>query len=166
MHMTHRLRRLAAKFFAISLLAATLFTVDSLASPTPAEARCNGVTHPVRSNFIWGYERVSETPRTNTCDGNNTYTGILKDERADGFCGSVWFRESGTGNQWLSPPGGKVCGNGNTSTFQWTDRNSNSYVYQQFCAELENGELRRCGWGTNDAPPSLSGGPYGVNHGF
>lgn len=166
--MLRRSRRLAAKFLAISLLAATLVTVDSLASPTPAEARCNGVTHPVRSNFVWGYERVSETPRTNTCDGNNTYTGILKDERADGFCVSVWFQETGTGG-WSNPPGGYVCGNNNTSTFQWTDFNGNSYAYQQFCAEVvEDGirVLRRCGWGTADAPPSLSGGPYGVNHGF
>jgi len=66
--MTHRLRRLAARFLAISLLAATLYAVDSLASPRPAEARCNGVNNPVWSNFVWGYLRASETPSAGVGD--------------------------------------------------------------------------------------------------
>lgn len=164
--MLHRLRRLTARFLAIGLLAATLFTVDSLASPSPAEARCNGEGNPVWSNFVWGYLRASETPTAGTCNGNNTYTGVLKDERADGYCVSVWFQETGTGG-WVTPSGGTVCGNNHESTFSWTDRNGNSYVYEQFCVEREStGELVRCGWGTQSAPPSQYGGPYGVNHGF
>ena len=60
--MTHR-RRLAARFLTISLLATTLFAVDSLASPSPAEARCMGVKNPVTSWFAYGgIQRVSETP--------------------------------------------------------------------------------------------------------
>jgi hypothetical protein len=157
MHMSPRLRRLAAKFFTISLLAAALFTVNSLASPSPAEARCTGVNNPVTSWFAWngGSERVSETPRAGTCDGNNIYTGVLKDARADGYCVSVWFKETGIG--WTQPNGGYVCGVGNTSTFQWVDGNGNSTVYQQFCIESPNVTI--CGWGNNT-------GGYATNSGY
>jgi hypothetical protein len=166
--MTHRLRRLAARFFAISLLAATLFTVDSLASPSPAEARCTGQGSPVYSWFRWNNAAVqgSETPGQSTCDGSNIYTGVLKDERADGYCVSVWFQESGT-QGWSRPAGGYVCGAGNQTTFQWRDRNGNSYVYQQFCLHAaSDGITERCGWGTQHDFPTEYGGPYGVNHGF
>jgi hypothetical protein len=72
MPMLHRRRRLAASFLAIGLLAATLFTVDSLAFPDTAEARCNGVNNPVRSTFSYnGVLRVSETPVSGTCNANN-----------------------------------------------------------------------------------------------
>lgn len=155
--MLHRRRRLAASFLTIGLLAATLFAVDSLALPSPAEARCNGVSNPIRSNFIWGYERVSETPSGGTCNGNNIYTGVIKDERADGYCGSVWFKEAGL--PWIRPSGGRVCGVGNTSSFQWYDQNGNSYVYEQFCVEHINGDIVVCGWGS-----TVNG--YGVNHGY
>jgi hypothetical protein len=75
--MLHRRHRLAARFFAIGLLAATLFTVDSLASPSPAEARCTGVNNPVKSTFR--YDRVavqvSETPAAGTCTGTTSIQG-------------------------------------------------------------------------------------------
>jgi hypothetical protein len=157
--MLNRRHRLAASFLAISLLAATLFAVDSLASPSAAEARCDGVNNPVWSNFIWGYLRVSETPGAGTCNGNNTYTGVIKDERADGYCVEVRFKETGT--SWVLPSGGSVCGAGNTSTFQWQDQNGNSYVYEKFCVWPVNdpGDPGTCGWGSTV-------GSYGVNHGF
>jgi hypothetical protein len=142
MHMSHRLRRLAARFFAISLLAAALFTVDSLTSPSPAEARCIGEGNPVYSWFNpGGGVAASEIPGAGTCNGNNIYTGVLEDERSDGLCVAVQFKE--TGIDWTTAPGGTVCGTGNTSTFQWNDRNNNSYVYQRFCV----GGI--CGWGNN-----------------
>ena len=155
--MDHRLRRLAARFFAISLLAATLFTVDSLASPSPAEARCNGQGNPVWSNFVHGVLRVSETPGAGTCDGSNIYTGVLKDERADGYCVEVRFKETGT--SWLLA--GSVCGAGSTTTFQWQDRNGNSYAYQKFCywPVSDPGDPGVCGWGTTV-------GGYGINQGY
>ena len=165
--MTHRLRRLAARFLAIGLLAATLFTVDSLASPTPAEARCTGQGSPVYSWFRYNEPavQVSETPGAGTCDGSNIYTGVLKDERADGYCGSVWFREDGF--VWTQAPGGLVCCYGNTSTFTWRDSNGNSYVYQQFCVERQSPRvIVRCGWGTQHAPATSTGGPYAVNQGY
>lgn len=155
-----RRRRLAARLLAISLLAATLFTVDSLASPSPAEARCNGVNNPVKSTFSYGgYVVASETPRAGTCNGNNTYTGVLKDERADGYCVHVQFMEAG--NPWLPPnPYGNVCGAGKTTTFDWDDVNGNSYVYQHFCiVRSSNNDLVACGWGS-----TING--YGVNHGY
>jgi hypothetical protein len=48
-------------------------------------------------------------------------------------------------------PGGQVCGYGNTSTFQWRDRNGNSTAYEQFCIEpvTAQGDLVACGWGSN-----------------
>jgi hypothetical protein len=160
MQMIHRRRRLAARFLAVGLLAATLFTVDSVTSPRPAEARCNGVNNPVKSTFSYGgYVRVSETPGAGTCNGNNIYTGVLKDERADGYCVHVQFKE--TGYPWLPPsPYGNVCGAGNTVTFQWEDRNGNSYAYQHFCiVRSSNNDLVACGWGNNIDS-------YGVNHGY
>jgi hypothetical protein len=168
MQMRHRLHRLTARFLAISLLAATLFAVDSLASPSPAQARCNGQGNPLKSTFSYGGGvAASDTPGTSTCNGNNTYTGILKDERADGYCVTVWFQETGTPG-WIPASGGfRACGVGNTSEFSWTDRNGNSYVYQQFCLERSStGVDVACGWGTQSAPPSYSGGPYAVNHGY
>jgi hypothetical protein len=160
--MLHRRRRLAASFLTIGLLAATLFTVDSMTFPGSAEARCTGVNNPVRSNFIYGgVERVSETPRAGTCNGNDIYTGVLKDERQDGYCVSVWFHITGQG--WFLPdPGGAgiVCGAGNTSTFEWDDTNNNHQAYQRFCIQrASNMEIVACGWGNQ-----ING--QGLNHGF
>jgi hypothetical protein len=157
MHMSYRLRRLIARFFAVSLLAATLFTVDSLASPSPAEARCNGQGNPVWSNWYrGGVLTASETPGAGTCNRNNIYTGVLRDDRADGYCVVVQFKE--TGIDWTDA--GAVCERGNTSTFQWEDLNGNSYVYQRFCIFplSDPTQTTACGWGT--------GGSYGINHGF
>ena len=167
--MTHQLRRLTARFLAIGLVAATLFTVDSLAAPAPAEARCVGQGNPVYSWFRWNNAAVqaSDTPAAGTCDGSNIYTGQLKDEAQDGYCVSVWFREAGL--NWTLPDSGPniLCGAGNKATFSWRDRNGNSYVYQQFCLHrASNLENVRCGWGDADAGPSPTGGPYGVNSGY
>jgi hypothetical protein len=104
---------------AVSLLAATLFTVDSLASPNPAEARCQGVNNPVTSWMNYnGYKRVSETPAAGTCNKNDLYAGVLKDERADGLCVVVEFEIPG--QAWFLPQNGTgiVCGVGNTARFE------------------------------------------------
>jgi hypothetical protein len=169
MHMSHRLRRLTARFLAVGLLAATLFTVDSLAASSPAEARCIGQGNPVYSWFRWNNAEIqaSETPGQGTCNGNDTYSGQLKDEAQDGYCVSVWFREAGL--NWTLPDSGPdiLCGNGNKATITWNDRNGNSYVYQQFCLHTASNLANvRCGWGTQHAAPSPSGGPYGVNSGY
>jgi hypothetical protein len=142
--MIHRRRRLAARFLAVGLLAAALFTVDSVTSHRPAEARCNGVNNPVKSTFSYGgYVRVSETPGAGTCNGNNIYTGTIKDERADGYCVTVKFKEAGF--DWMIPDDGTACGG--TSTFQWHDINGNRQAYQQLC--ISNGATGEayCGWG-------------------
>jgi hypothetical protein len=97
-HMLDRRRRLAARFLAIGLLAAMLFTADSLSLPSPAEARCTGVGNPVRSTFSYGGGvAVSETPVSGTCNGNQLYTEVIKDERADGYCVFIEFMEAGGG---------------------------------------------------------------------
>jgi hypothetical protein len=147
MHMSHPLRRLAARFLAISLLAATLFAVDSLASPSPAEARCTGVNSPVYSWFAYGGGvAASETPAAGTCNGNNTYTGVLKDERQDGWCAGVRFREVGYPFITIAV----VCGAGNTERFEWTDGNGNSRAYQQLCLHRESNQSQFfCGWGND-----------------
>jgi hypothetical protein len=158
--MRHRRRRLAASFLTIGLLAATLYAIDSLALPSTAEARCMGVNNPVTSWFAWnGSKRVSETPGAGTCNGNNIYSGVVKDELADGYCVEVQFKE--TGIDWTIPDGGAVCGSGNTSSFQWNDLNNNSYVYQRFCIwPISNPAVTTaCGWG-NDT------GGYAANSGY
>jgi hypothetical protein len=162
MHMLDRRYRLAARLLAISLLAATLYAVDSLASPSPAEARCVGPNTPVRSTFSYdGYLRVSETPGTGTCNENGTYSGTLKDERADGNCVSVQFKE--TGFDWAFPNGGTTCGG--TSTFQWSDHSgNNNQAWQRFCISNPNIGFYRCGWGTAWGYPENS--PYGLNSGY
>jgi len=155
--MISRSRRFGTSLVALGLLAATLFAVQSLATPGTAEARCNGVTKPVRSNFVWGgVERVSETPRTNTCDGNQTYTATLRDEAQDGYCVSVWFEDAG----YISRSSA-VCGNGNYLVFASTDINGNSYSYEWFCVHPAShpGDIAACGWGG-----AVDG--YGVNHGY
>jgi hypothetical protein len=147
MHMTHRLRRLAARFLTISLLAATLLAVDSLTSSNPAEARCAGVNNPIKSTFSYnGTVRVSEKPVSGTCNGNGTYQGILEDLRGDGYCVSVWFTDGGSG--WTRPPGGKTCGG--HSEFHWTDRNGNTQAYEELCMEHASDPSAPliCGWGT------------------
>jgi hypothetical protein len=149
MEMSHWLRTLAVRFLAISLLAATLYAVDSLASPSPAQARCMGVNNPVYSWFAYsGAVRVSETPAAGTCNGNNTYTGVLKDERQDGYCVSVKFRETGT--TWIRV--GYVCGAGSTDTFEWNDLYlDNSRAYQQLCVHrASDGVEVACGWGNDN----------------
>ena len=162
--MAHRRHRLAARFLAISLLAATLYAVDSLASPSPAEARCTGINQPVKSTFVVGGRTVaSETPLSGTCNGNQLYSGVLRDESADGYCVAVQFKETGIG--WTPPsPATQVCGDGDALTFEWRDRNSNSYVYQRFCIQPLSGGSYICGWGTGVGTYQSS--PYGVNQGF
>jgi hypothetical protein len=165
--MSHRGRRLAARFLVLGLLAATLFAVDSLASPSPAEARCKGVDTPVYSWFSPGEGvAASETPGTGTCNGNNIYSGTLKDEKSDGYCVYVLFMETGTG--WLTPdsdPPGRVCGNGNTKTFQWTDFNGNSRAYEKFCLQTLNPPYESiCGWGNDVEFPGHE--VYALNWGY
>jgi hypothetical protein len=135
--MMHRRHRLAARFLAIVLLAATLYAVDSLASPSPAEARCTGVNQPVKSTFIVGGRTVaSETPLTGTCNGNQLYQGVLRDESADGYCVYVQFKE--TGIDWTpAVPPGALCGG--SASFEWRDRNDNSRVYEWFCIQPRSG---------------------------
>jgi hypothetical protein len=161
--MLHRGRRLAARFLAIGLLAATLYAVDSLAAPSPAEARCKGVNTPVYSWFSPGEGvAASETPGTGTCNNNNIYSGVLKDEKADGYCVWVLFME--TGSPWR-PAGSRVCGNNNTGTFQYEDFNGNSRVYQKFCLQTLNAPYHEiCGWGNDVETPSNP--VYALNWGY
>jgi hypothetical protein len=162
--MLHRRGRLAARFLAISLLAATLFTVDSVTSPSPAEARCVGVNNPVRSTYSYsGYLRASDTPGAGTCNNNDIYTGVLKDERADGYCVIVQFEITGQGWFLPTPPGsGIVCGAGQTKTFQWNDTNNNHQANQRFCIQqASNGTIVACGWGSDS-----SSGAKALNYGF
>lgn len=160
--MLHRRRRLAARFLAVGLLAATLYTVDSLTFPDTAEARCAGNGNPVVSSFSYGgVVRVSEDPVTGTCNGNQTYTADLEDRRADGNCVEVWFREPGNPS-WYRPPGGVTCGG--TSRFEYGDLDGNSRVYETFCIYNRNTGVRvACGWGTQAGD---LGQYYGTNYGF
>jgi hypothetical protein len=163
MQMINRLRGLAARFLAVGLLAATLFTVDSLASPSPAEARCKGVNTPVYSWFSPGEGvAASETPGTGTCNNNNIYSGTLKDEKSDGYCVYVLFMEAG--HPWVTGRT-RVCGNGNTGTFQWEDVNGNSRVYQKFCLQTLNPPYESiCGWGNDVEFPGHD--VYALNWGY
>jgi hypothetical protein len=160
--MLHRRRRLAVRLLAVGLLAVTLSAVDLLTFSDTAEARCAGNGNPVRSTFSYGGTvRVSETPLDGTCNGNNIYRGTLRDERADGNCVEVWFKETGTGGAWISPPGGTACGG--SSTFEWDDRNGNSRVYQTFCIHNPDDGFSACGWGTQ---VGLMGQYFGENYGY
>jgi hypothetical protein len=155
--MSHRRRRLAARFLAVGLLAATLSAVNSLTFPDTAEARCNGVNNPVTSTYSYGgYLRASETPLTGTCNANGTYRGTLKDRRADGNCVHVQFREPSEA-LWRIPDGGTACGG--TSTFEWRDLNGDAHAYQRFCIVNANTGFVACGWGSDQ-------GGYGLNHGY
>jgi hypothetical protein len=158
MHMLHRHRRLAARLLAVSLLAATLYAVDALAAPSPAEARCKGVNTPVYSWFSPGEGvAASETPGTGTCNNNNIYSAVVKDEKADGYCVWVLFRETGT--PWRTV-GSRVCGKGNTTTIQYEDFNGNSRADQKFCLQTLNPPYESiCGWGN-----SIEG--YALNWGY
>jgi len=157
MHMLHRRRSLAARFLVISLLAVTLFAVDSLASPSPAEARCIGQGNPANSYWNYGKLRATETAGADTCNGNNFYAGVLKDESADGYCVEVWFGGEGAG--WNRA--GQVCGAGQTTTISHQDLNGNSKVYEKFCMRPVSGDpvLVSCGWANG-----LDN--YGVNTGY
>jgi hypothetical protein len=158
--MTHRRHRLVARFLAIGLLAAMLSVADSLTFPDTAEARCLGQGNPVRSTFSYGgFVQVSESPGAGTCNGNNIYTGVLKDEQPhDPECVRVRFKEAGMPN-WVTPSGGTTCGG--TSTFQWHDRNGNSRVYQQFCIYSSVTSFSACGWST-----FIGNAFYSTNHGY
>lgn len=160
--MLHRRRRLAARLLAVGLLAATLSTVDSLALPTPAEARCKGPNNPVYSWFDYnGQRRVNETPGTGTCNENGIYTGTLRDVLQDGLCVHVQFKE--TGIDWTIPDDGTACGG--TSTFQWSDRSgNNNQAWQRFCITNSATGFARCGWGTAVGTPADS--PYALNSGY
>jgi hypothetical protein len=157
--MLDRRRRLAASLLAVGLLAASLFAVDSLALPSPAEARCKGEGNPVTSWFrLNGHVRVTERAAIGTCNGNNDYAGFLTDEFADGYCVGVQVKE--TGYNWVFAPGGQVCGTGNTSFVEWTDTNRNSYIYERLCIwPLSDPATRICGWGDQV-------GGYATNWGF
>jgi hypothetical protein len=156
MHMLDRRRRLAARFLAVGLLAATLFAVDSLSSPSPAEARCGGPNNPIRSTyspFGDGVVRATETAFVDTCNGNDTYQGVLEDTRADGYCVSVQFANG----DFVWYEAASVCGVGNTNWFSFTDSNHNSRLYEQLC--VFNIAYEECGWGEFFEA-------YGLNWGF
>lgn len=157
--MLHRRRRLAARFLAVGLLAATLSAVDSMTFPDTAEARCAGNGNPVNSTFSYGgVVRVSDDPVTGTCNGNQLYTADLKDRNsADPYCVSVHFKE--TGINWTEAA--YTCGG--TVRFEWRDRNDNSRVYQQFCIYNPGTGFLLCGWGTQGG---VLGQYYGTNYGY
>jgi hypothetical protein len=156
--MLHRRRRLAARFLAVGLLAATLSAVDSLTFPDTAEARCAGNGNPVNSTFSYGgVVRVSDDPVTGTCNGNQLYTADLKDRRADGNCVEVWFYDAG--GPWTQAA--STCGG--TVRFEWRDRNNNSRSYQQFCIYNPDTGFFSCGWGTQ---AGVLGQYYGTNYGY
>jgi hypothetical protein len=159
--MLHRLRRLAARLLAVGLLAATLFVADSLALPSPAEARCAGVNRPVRSTFTVDVLRAYDSPLSGTCNGNQVYGAILYDARGDGFCVEVQFKE--TGIAWTRPAYGLACGG--SSYFEWRDRNGNSYSYQRFCIWSRVTGSVYCGWGDRFSA-GYGPSPYGVNSGY
>jgi hypothetical protein len=158
--MLHRRRRLAARFLAVGLLAATLSAVDSLTFPDTAEARCAGNGNPVNSTFSYfGEVRVSDDPVTGTCNGNQLYTADLIDRNPnDPYCVQVWFKE--TGIDWTIAK--EICGGG-TERFEWRDRNSNSRAYQAFCIRNPSSGYFTCGWGTQT---SYLGRYYGTNYGY
>jgi hypothetical protein len=153
--MLHRRRRLAARVLAVGLLAATLYTVDSLTFPDTAQARCAGNGNPIVSSFSYnGTVRVSEDPVTGTCNENQTYTAVLKD-RADGNCALVRFWESSRG--WYTAAA--TCGQ--PVEFSYRDDNNNSRAYEQFCIWDDNPPFVACGWGTQVGEQY-----YGVNYGY
>jgi hypothetical protein len=154
--MLHRRRRLAARFLAVGLLAATLSAVDSLAFPDTAEARCAGNGNPVVSSFSYGGTvRVSEDPETGTCNGTQLYTAVLEDRSADGNCVLVRFWEASIG--WRV--GAATCGP--DMRFEYRDDNNNSRAYEQFCIWDDDPPFIACGWGTQVGEQY-----YGVNYGY
>jgi hypothetical protein len=163
MHMNHRLLRLAARFLAVGLLAATLSMVDSLTFPDTAEARCAGNGNPVNSTMSYGgVVRVSDDPVTGTCNENQLYTAVLKDRRADGNCVEVFFGETVPGGiRWLRAA--YTCGP--DVRFEYRDINDNSRAYQTFCIyDRDTFATVACGWGNST---SLTLGQYyGTNYGY
>lgn len=159
--MLDRGRRLAARLLAVGLLAATLCTVDSLALPSPAEARCAGNGNPVVSSMSYGgVVRVSEDPVTGTCNENQTYTAVLEDRSADGNCVHIFFRE--TGDTWR--PVASSCG-GPGVRFTYVDNNGNSRAYEMFCLvrDAPPYPIVACGWGTS---AGAFGQYFGTNYGY
>lgn len=111
------------------LLAATVIAVSFIAisaNPQPASAKCiGGTAHSGyipdnMGNFAWEGPNYS-----GTCDGDDYYSGAVKDVMTDGYCVYVFFRDTGT-----STYEGYSC-NTSGNTFNYSDRNSDSDG--QFC---------------------------------
>jgi hypothetical protein len=106
-----------------------------------------GLNNPVTSWFsVGGVKRASETPGAGTCNGSGVYTGVVKDESADGYCAAVWWEDAGVG--W--DLAGRVCGVGKTATFGWDDDDGNDSALVQFCIDKASDptDAAVCGWAT------------------
>lgn len=153
-----KIRRLTTGLMAISLLAVGLFGATSVANPGTAEARCDGRDREIVSDFIvWTVRLVAEFPQPGTCNGNNTYQGILVDTRADGGEVAVLVQDIPNGN-WLQVARHHEAVNV-WVPYTFGDRNGNSHANMRLCSNTGIGQPLTCGWG------GVVGG-HGDNHGF
>lgn len=82
---TNRARRSLWRAVLAGLTLSVTSAVGVLVVAQPAHAVCAGFGNPRTLEIsTGGLTRGSVTANSNTCDGNGTYSGILRDLRADG----------------------------------------------------------------------------------
>jgi hypothetical protein len=143
-----RVNRFGTGFAVVTLMAAGLFSLGSIASPGSASARCAGVGNPVVSDFWYGgVKQVEESPAAGTCNGNSDYRATLRDTNQDGRFVSVQYRDAGY--DWR-----RIADTTSSEEYRYFDRNNNSHAHIRLCVSGLG-----CGWGYEP-------GGYGVNDGF
>ena len=159
-------RRSRAVVAAVSVLTTLAFAGLSAVAPGTAAARCAGSTA-VRNNLVIDQsgkkvEVVAEKPVDGTCNGNNTYQGVVH-SKWPGWRPTVWISEY-PGDKWV-PYRGTYDNVAHTYTYKDPDKNSSSRMI--LCIDKDGLDI--CGWGENwgwSDEGAIYNGAYGTNHGY
>jgi hypothetical protein len=120
---------------AVAGMAAAMF-VTQLAMPGAAHARCIDTDRPETLYLIVDDVTVaSETPKTNTCQGNTTYTTTFKSYDPD-LKPSLWWQNEA---RWYS-----VTGGFNTNSIEVSYSDDNAHTLIHLCVTDRDGDWK-CG---------------------
>jgi len=134
MHIKHKGVRAV---LAVAGMAAAMFATQ-VAMPGVAQARCIDTNQPETLKLIVDDVTLAqEVPRTNTCQGNRTYTTDFKSLDSD-YQASLWWQDDG---HWYG-----VTGGFNTDTVKVEIYDENAHTLIHLCVTDRDGDWK-CGVG-------------------
>lgn len=93
--MSIRTARFRRAVLALLTVAPLVFVGQATVGAGTAEARCAGIGNPVAGSLVInGYTYITETPASNTCDGNRNYITTLQVLISSGWRASIVYSDA------------------------------------------------------------------------